>query len=203
MAGRRPRPSATTAPSSRASPPRPASACGSSAVDINRPDEVATLRRRLEGERFELVFVNAGITRGNLPVSEVTTEDFLAVMETNVLSVMRVVEAFGALAVDSGTVGVMSSRQGSLTLNTRGGEEVYRASKAALNQLMRSYAVRHQDDPRSLVLMSPGWVKTGLGGDQAPYEIGETIPGVVDTIARHAGQRGLRFVDWQGETVPW
>jgi NAD(P)-dependent dehydrogenase (short-subunit alcohol dehydrogenase family) len=58
----------------------------------------------------------------------------------------------------------MSSRQGSVSVNTRGGHEAYRASKAALNSLMRSYAARHQDDPRTLLLMHPGWVKTDLGG---------------------------------------
>jgi NAD(P)-dependent dehydrogenase (short-subunit alcohol dehydrogenase family) len=70
---------------------------------------------------------------------------------------MRVVEAFQDVVTSAGTIGVMSSRQGSLALNDNGGNEVYRASKSALNQLMRSFAARHADDPRTLLLISPGW----------------------------------------------
>lgn len=62
---------------------------------------------------------------------------------------------------------MMSSSQGSISLNTRGGQELYRASKSALNQLMRSFAARRVDDGQTLLLMDPGWVQTELGGAQA------------------------------------
>ncbi len=42
--------------------------------------------------------------------------------------------------------------------------EVYRGSKAALNMFMRSFAARHAGNPRAMVLMAPGWVRTALGG---------------------------------------
>jgi NAD(P)-dependent dehydrogenase (short-subunit alcohol dehydrogenase family) len=51
----------------------------------------------------------------------------------------------------------MSSGQGSVTNNHKGGFEVYRASKSALNQSTRSFAARHVGDPRTLLLMAPGW----------------------------------------------
>ncbi|WP_130290622.1 hypothetical protein [Pseudonocardia sediminis] len=63
---------------------------------------------------------------------------------------------------------------------------------------MRSYAARHQDDPRSLLLIDPGHVRTVLGGPGAT----PTVPGVVDAITAHAGEPGLRFLDYRGETVP-
>ena len=50
--------------------------------------------------------------------------------------------------------------------------EVYRGSKAALNQFMRSFAVRQAGTDRALLLMAPGWIKTALGGDDAPFTIG-------------------------------
>ena len=86
----------------------------------------------------------------------------------------------------------MSSGQGSVTDNDKGGFEVYRASKSALNQLMRSFAARHADDPRTLLLMAPGWVQTDLGGPAARLTIGQSIPGVVDTI--EAGRPGRTAV---------
>jgi NAD(P)-dependent dehydrogenase (short-subunit alcohol dehydrogenase family) len=98
---------------------------------------------------------------------------------------------------------VMSSGQGSVVGNERGGHEVYRGSKAALNTFMRSYAARHKDDRRALVLMAPGWVRTELGGDNARLGIDESIPNVVKTLDALRGSPGLHYVDDLGRTVAW
>ena len=136
-------------------------------------------------------------------VADVSTDTFVRLMVTNALSPMRVIEALQDLVAASGTIAVMSSGQGSVANNTRGGFEVYRASKSALNQLMRSFAARHADDPRTLLLMAPGWVQTDLGGPGAPLTIGQSIPGVADTIEIQAGHPGLQYLDYRGQTVPW
>jgi NAD(P)-dependent dehydrogenase (short-subunit alcohol dehydrogenase family) len=173
-------------------------------VDITIPEEVAALHDRLADSSFDLLFVNAGVTNGpGETVADVSTETFVRLMVTNALSPMRVVEALQDLVPATGTIGVMSSGQGSVTNNRRGGFEIYRASKSALNQLMRSFAARHADDPRSLLLMAPGWVQTGLGGSAAPLTIDQSIPGVADTIEAQAGQGGLQYLDYRGEPVNW
>jgi NAD(P)-dependent dehydrogenase (short-subunit alcohol dehydrogenase family) len=102
-----------------------------------------------------------------------------------------------------GTIAVMSSGQGSVANNDKGGFEIYRASKSALNQLMRSFAARHTGDPHTLLLMAPGWVQTDLGGPGAPLTIDQSIPGVVDTIEAQAGHGGLQYLDYRGQTVRW
>ncbi|MFI5707717.1 SDR family NAD(P)-dependent oxidoreductase [Kribbella sp. NPDC051620] len=172
-------------------------------VDITDPDQIAALRDRLADRELDLLFVNAGITRGNLPIAEVPTEMFTEVMVTNALSPLRVIESLRSLVTPDGTIGVMSSRQGSLAMNTNGGQDVYRASKSALNQLMRCYAARYADAAHTLLLINPGWVKTDLGGPGAMLTISESIPGVAATINAQSGQPGLHFLDYQGETVPW
>ncbi|MER8158938.1 SDR family NAD(P)-dependent oxidoreductase [Streptomyces sp. NPDC094472] len=172
-------------------------------LDMTAPEQIAALRERLAERTLDLLFVNAGITRGNIPIADVPTEMFVEVMVTNALSPMRVVESFRSLVAPTGTIGVMSSRQGSVGFNTRGGQDVYRASKSALNQLMRSYAARYADAAHTLLLMCPGHVRTELGGPDAPLTIDQSIPGVVDTIDRHSGEPGLRYLNYQGQTVPW
>jgi NAD(P)-dependent dehydrogenase (short-subunit alcohol dehydrogenase family) len=173
-------------------------------VEINEPQQVDALRDRLADRTFDLLFVNAGVTNdaGETP-ADVTTEEFTRLIVTNALSPVRVIETLGALVDPSGTVAVMSSGQGSVANNERGGFEIYRASKSALNQLMRSYAARHRSEGQTLLLMAPGWVKTDLGGPGARLTIDESIPGLVSTIDAQRGRAGLQFLDYQGATVPW
>ena len=174
-------------------------------VDIDDETQVAELHERLDGARFDLVFVNAGTTHDRWEtVSEVSTETFVRVMVTNALSPMRFVERFRDLVSPAGTVGVMSSGQGSIANNTRvTGWEIYRGSKAALNQLMRSYAARHPDDPHTLLLIAPGWVRTELGGPDATLTVEQSTQGVADVIEAQSGSRGLHYLDHRGQTVPW
>ncbi|MEU5629776.1 MULTISPECIES: SDR family NAD(P)-dependent oxidoreductase [Streptomyces] len=175
-------------------------------LDITIPEQVTALRERLSGSQFDLLFVNAGTnytTDPSATFTNVSTDDFVRVMVTNSLSPMRVIETLQDLVPQSGTIGVMSSGQGSVTDNTNGGFEVYRASKSALNQLMRSFAARHADDPRTLLLMAPGWVKTDLGGPSARLTIDESIPEVTDTIEAQAGRGGLHYLDRHNQSVKW
>jgi NAD(P)-dependent dehydrogenase (short-subunit alcohol dehydrogenase family) len=173
-------------------------------VDINAPEQVQALRDRLAARTFDLLFVNAGVTnRPEETTADVTTEEFTRLMVTNALSPMRVIETLGGLVGPDGTIAIMSSGQGSIANNERGGFEIYRASKSALNQLMRGYAARHRDDGRTLLLMAPGWVRTELGGPDARLTIGESIPGLVTTIDAQRGRPGLRYLDYLGRTVAW
>ena len=68
---------------------------------------------------------------------------------------------------------------------------------------MRSFAARHAGDPRTLLLIAPGWVQTDLGGPGAPLTVDQSIPGVADTIEAQAGQGGLQYLDYRGQTVAW
>lgn len=137
-------------------------------VDITRPDEIDSLRARLSHRTLDIVFVNAGTTNPDptQTIGEVSTKDFIDLMITNALSPMRVVERLSDLVPADGLIGVMSSGQGSIAGNESGQREAYRGSKAALNQFMRSFAVR-QAKTRAMLLMAPGWVRTDLGGAEA------------------------------------
>lgn len=174
-------------------------------LDITDADGIAALRGRLSRRRFDILFVNAGTANRNQgeSIAEVSTEEFVRVMCTNSLCVMRTVEGLQDLVRADGMIGVMSSGQGSIGNNTRGGHEVYRGSKAALNQYMRSYAARHAGEARTMVLMAPGWVRTELGGPEAPLAIEDSIPKVVDVLIAQQGCPGLQYLDRDRNTVPW
>jgi NAD(P)-dependent dehydrogenase (short-subunit alcohol dehydrogenase family) len=173
-------------------------------LDITASDQLTALRDRLAARQFDLLFVNAGVANdAHETTANVSTDEFSRLMITNALSPMRVIESLGDRVPPTGTIAIMSSGQGSVANNERGGFEIYRASKSALNQLMRSYAARHHDDPRTLLLIAPGWVKTDLGGPQAGLTIEESIPNVVQTVDGQRGKGGLQFLNYLGETVAW
>lgn len=173
-------------------------------LDIDHPDAVRALNRRLLARQFDMLFLNAGVTTANHEtVAEVSTEEFMRVMVTNALSPIRAIESLQGLVRPGGTIGVMSSGRGSITNNENGHEDVYRGSKAALNMFMRSFAARHADIPRTLLLMAPGWVRTDMGGPDARLGIADSIPNLVDTMEAQAGKPGLHYLDYLGRQVPW
>jgi NAD(P)-dependent dehydrogenase (short-subunit alcohol dehydrogenase family) len=172
-------------------------------LDVTRPEQIVALRERLALVRLDVLFVSAGISDDNVPVAEIDDATFSNVMITNALAPMRIIETFQDLVTGRGTMAAMSSGQGSISRNDRGDFEVYRASKSALNQLMRSYAARHRGEPRTLLLIAPGWVQTGLGGPGARMTVEESVTGVIDTIEADHAIGGLRFVDYTNQTIPW
>jgi NAD(P)-dependent dehydrogenase (short-subunit alcohol dehydrogenase family) len=172
-------------------------------ADINRPEDLVALSQQLSNVTLDLLFVVAGISDDpNQTIGQISTEEFNHLMLTNVLSPMRALEQLARYVRPEGSLAVMTSALGSISENTTGGYEAYRASKAALNMLLRSYAARAGGD-RSILALMPGWVKTDMGGPDAPVEVKDSTAGLADTIANHASQPGLVFVDYQGNTIAW
>ena len=137
-------------------------------LDITDAIQLSALTSGLSDTQIDVLIANAGISRGpNETVNTMSREDFVQLIVTNALSPIAAIKAFRPLMKEDGVIVVMSSNLASIADITGGGWEVYRASKASLNSLLRSYASRHSDDRRTYLALSPGWVKTDMGGPDA------------------------------------
>jgi NAD(P)-dependent dehydrogenase (short-subunit alcohol dehydrogenase family) len=173
-------------------------------LDVTEPEQIAALRRRLTGRALDLLFVIAGVANDpGETIGNVATDEFVRVMVTNALGPMRCIEAFSSLVQKDGTIAAMSSGLASVGNNLDGGWEVYRASKAALNTLVRSFAARRPSPRQTILAIAPGWSRTEMGGGDAPLDPDDSVRGVVAAVTALAGSGVEAFVDYRGERVPW
>ena len=173
-------------------------------ADINVPSTIAALAKRHEGQTFDLLFLNAGIMVGRgVPLPDVPDTGINAIFLTNAVSPIRAADALLGFVKAGGTIAFMSSILGSIGTNEDGRAELYRASKAALNSLVRSFRARHKDKALTVLALHPGVVRTAMGGPQAPLDIATSVTGVADVLAKRRGTGGQAFVDYRNEIIPW
>jgi NAD(P)-dependent dehydrogenase (short-subunit alcohol dehydrogenase family) len=172
-------------------------------VDINDAPGVQALHDQQVGRAFDLIFVNAGIANGPAEsMASVSEAAFTKLMVTNAYSPIRFLHVFQDLLAPGGIEAVMSSGLGSVSNNTTGGWEAYRASKAALNTMIRSYAARSPAE-RTILTIAPGWVRTDMGGPTATLDIGTSVRGMVNVITSRRGVPGHAYLNYEGHTLPW
>lgn len=175
-------------------------------VDLDSFVTIDALAERLENETFDLVFVNAGVYGPHhQSVDQATSDEIGALMMTNAVAPIRLARKFVSLVrSDTGIIGFMTSRMGSVADNTSGGMDLYRASKAALNSLTRGFVANDIGERKLTVLsLHPGWVKTEMGGDTAPLDVATSVKGLADVIEKREGSKEHAFVDYQGQVLPW
>jgi NAD(P)-dependent dehydrogenase (short-subunit alcohol dehydrogenase family) len=171
-------------------------------LEINDEAQVDALNARLEGRALDLLFVNAGIALASeTPIGQVAEPDFTQIMRTNTFAPLRIVDRMADRVAANGTIAVMSSGLGSID-GTTGGYEIYRMSKAALNMGLKSVAARRADK-RTYLCVSPGWVRTDMGGPGAALDISQSVTRIVVLIEERAETGGIAFVSYDGREVAW
>lgn len=173
-------------------------------LDIDQLASVEALKSRLGQARFDLIFVNAGISGpAHQSLDAATREELGQLFLTNAIAPVRTAEHLLDLLNPRGTVGFMSSIMGSIALNESSYHPLYKASKAALNSLAHGFYNDHQDIGLTVLSMHPGWVRTDMGGSKAPLDVETSCAGLVEEFERHAGTGKHLFLDYKGEALPW
>jgi NAD(P)-dependent dehydrogenase (short-subunit alcohol dehydrogenase family) len=176
------------------------------AVDVARDDSVAAFARALDDVAIDLVINNAGVYGG----ARQRMQDFdyasaTHTFETNALGALRVSQAF-VPHLRRGTgkkLAHISSAMGSIGTTTSPGDLAYRVSKAALNMISRSIALELHDDRIISIVVHPGWVRTDMGGPNAPTTAAESARGILAQIDAVGLADSGAFVDFKGDRCAW
>ncbi len=174
-------------------------------LDTSDAGSVAALSERLARETFDLVFVNAGIKGAeHQDPARATAAEVAELFQINSVAPVGIAREFlGRVREGSGVIAFMSSDLGSVTRTNDAYIPLYRASKAALNSLIRSFAAGLGGRRVTVLAIHPGWVRTDMGGAAAPVGIEESVHGVVDVVEVRAGTLRHGFVDYRGVELAW
>ncbi|MGC8821030.1 MAG: SDR family oxidoreductase [Fervidobacterium sp.] len=132
---------------------------------------------------------------------DVTEESMLLSFKVNTMGpYVLIQELFKSNKLTDGAKIVnISSILGSIT-NTGGTTSIpYSISKAALNMVTK--LVAHKLKKMYVISMHPGWVKTDMGGANAPVLPEESAAGIIKVI-RTLDKTGF-FLDYTGKMIEW
>lgn len=176
-------------------------------LDLNLEDEINFLSQQLNNIPIDVVINNAGILIGQyVNLSNLTSNQFIESYKINAIAPLLV---FRALApnLKLGTMKKMiavSSIASSLSANLSEQWNIYpyKASKAALNMLMRCLSLEPEYIDLTVLLVDPGWVQTDMGGQEADIEPKVSVLGMREVIQRQDIPSGS-FVGYDGKHRAW
>ena len=174
-------------------------------LDLLKESAGHTMSNFLGGRPIDILINNAGVGSTNQHFQAVSPKPWLEVLKVNLIAPLMVTQAI----IDNVKKGsdkkiyFLSSQLGSIADNTSGGMYIYRSSKTGLNQVVKSLSVDLKPQGITVVSLHPGWVKTDMGGPNAPVSIDESIEGMMQVIYSTDIRDSGRFLNYDGKELPW
>jgi NAD(P)-dependent dehydrogenase (short-subunit alcohol dehydrogenase family) len=176
------------------------------ALDVDSAAQTKALAERLSGESIDLLILNAGIygprTTGYQDLDEGAWAE---VLRTNVMAPLRLAVAMAETLSNGGMkkLAFVSSRMGSIGANDSGGAYIYRSSKAALNAVIKSFALDTRELGLTAISLHPGWVRTDMGGPSAAIDPTTSVTGMRAVVAKAQFSDSGSFFNYDGAEIPW
>lgn len=174
------------------------------ALDVSDPASIAALVEALGGRPIDFLINNAGLgDRADMPRLDYAR--FEELLRVNTVAPIRVLDTLtpNLAAGKNKVAAALSSQLGSIENTDMAFGLAYRVSKAGLNMALRTAAHTLSEKGITLLALHPGWVKTDMGGDNAPVEPADSAAGLYKVITSAEPSRTLRFLDFEGKTLPW
>lgn len=175
-------------------------------LDVTDPESVYALRAELQDESIDVLVNNAAVyLEKHAPTAALRYDEWLRTLAVNTLGPVRVTEALAEHVARSHRrlVVALSSHMGSITDIVTPGETCYRSSKAALNAAMKGLSVTLGERGVGVLLLHPGWVKTRMGGPDAPLTTAESVAAMRALVDAFRMDMNGRFFRYDGSEIPW
>jgi NAD(P)-dependent dehydrogenase (short-subunit alcohol dehydrogenase family) len=179
-------------------------------VESSRHQLFQQLSKEIEG--LDLLVNNAGIASGNeerrYRFGDLDQDDLCRCLLVNSVAPLMMAQTFFPL-LEKGSRPVVvniSSNSGSIAQKRAGGDTGYgySSSKTALNMMTKMLSHELREAGVIVVSFHPGWVRTTmLYCDNAPLEPAESVGGMMRVIGSLEMKDSGRFLDWQGNELPW
>lgn len=178
---------------------------GGDALEFDALEDNPEVLTHAVGDRLALCVINAGVYGPRAALGEaIAAEDFTLTMQTNVYVAIRVIPAvMPALSAARGKLVAVSSRMGSIGERTSSNGTVYRASKAALNSVLKDAALTYGSKGVICFAVHPGWVRTDMGGPGADLSVEQSVSGLRRVIAEADARDHGSFLNYDGSNIAW
>lgn len=176
-------------------------------LDIAEPRSIAELVREVGMLELEIdvLINNAGVLTTGEAFGEVEAKSLGRAFATNAQGPFLLTQALAPRLAVQAKVIAISSGLGSIERTKRFGTPSYNVSKAALNMVVRLLGHALAERGIAVLALSPGWVKTDMGGESADLEVSQSITNmlkVIDALNFDADAIG-QFLGNTGDAMPW
>jgi NAD(P)-dependent dehydrogenase (short-subunit alcohol dehydrogenase family) len=176
------------------------------ALDVTDYRQMGDLAEQLRDRPIDILLSNAGVygPKG-VAFGDVDAAEWRQVLEVNTIAPMMLVQSFiGQVSASrQKLVAVISSKVGSIADNGSGGSYLYRSSKTAVNQVVKSLSIDLAGRGVSVVSLHPGWVQTDMGGPNAEIGTPESVAGLKNILQTAGPAQSGQFIEYNGDPIPW
>ncbi len=175
-------------------------------LNVTDYDQLAKLSIQLKDQPIDILLSNAGIygPRG-VAFGEVDVEEWRQVFEVNTIAPLMLAQAFveQVAASHQKLMAVVSSKMGSIADNGSGGVYIYRTTKTAVNQVVKSISIDVAGRGISAICLHPGWVRTDMGGPNGEIDVAESARGLKQVLTNTDINQTGKFLEYDGNEIPW
>ena len=175
-------------------------------LDVSNPNSINEFTSKIADQPIDTFINNAGVFGPrNIEFGNFNAKEWLDVFNINTIAPLLITQKIlkNLRLGKNKKLAFISSKVGSIEDNTGGGMYIYRTSKTALNQVIKSLSIDLKEENFIVVALHPGWVQTDMGGPNALIDTKTSVKGMTEVIDSLTPKNSGKFYNYDGSPIPW
>ena len=175
-------------------------------LDVTDDSQIESLRSELDGRAIDILCNNAGSAGpAEQDFGFLDETSWLETFRVNTIAPYKMIRSLlnNVLLGRRRVIATIGSQMGSLDENNSGGYYAYRSSKSAVHMIMKNLSIDLREKGIVSVAFHPGWVRTDMGGSEAPLSPSQSAEGLFKTLLALDPSNNGSFLDYQGRPHSW